>query len=168
MVSHPGDYYDWRSLIYRFIWRLNVELGILSFPNNLPSYRTQWSQIETLSLIFWMNPNRIIKQCESEGRLNKPGTITGNYKQVKAWHQNLLCIITRVNDIITINLNVNSPTFIFGREVDPISTDQCSSLILSSSWRSDNDVGERCWRQADQYDLVLFKIVLSPMSSYLY
>ena len=148
------------------IWTPYIHLPLQNFLTLQPCKII--SQIETLSLIFWMNPNRIIKQCESEGRLNKPGTITGNYKQVKAWHQNLLCIITRVNDIITINLNVNSPTFIFGREVDPISTDQCSSLILSSSWRSDNDVGERCWRQADQYDLVLFKIVLSPMSSYLY
>lgn len=84
------------------------------------------TQIETLSLIFWMNPNRIIKKRESEGRLNKPGTITGNYKQDKACHQNFLCIITRVNDIITMIFNVNSTTFIFHQAVDSISVDQCS------------------------------------------
>ena len=65
------------------------------------------------SLFFSINPNR--KNVNRKGGLIKvpsPGTITGNYKQVKACHQNLFCIITRLNDIITINVNVNSLTLI--------------------------------------------------------
>ena len=68
---------------------------------------------EIASLFFSINPNR--KNVNRKGGLIKvpsPGTITGNYKQVKACHQNLFCIITRLNDIITINVNVNSLTLI--------------------------------------------------------